>query len=107
MKQVKSLLITTLTSSLLFLGASCSQQKEEVTIDPYIWRGVLNHNPIAPNPNVIYRELPEENWVYFSKRSSSFYLYTGVDWIVLDKKMANSMVDSLNTHKTSKLKSLL
>ena len=103
MKIILSLLVITT----LFLLLGCSSKEEATEPVLYQWHGVLDHNPVAPNPNVIYREIPDENWVYYSKESKNFYLYTGIDWIVLEKEYAKSMVDSLNHCKTEKLKSLL
>ena len=102
MKIVVRLFAITLTLLLL----SCSQ-KETVATTIYQWHGVVERNPVAPNPKVIYLEIPDKNWVYYSTASKNFFLYTGYDWIVLPKVDARSMVDSLNLYKTNKIRSLL
>ena len=85
---------------------SCERQ-ESARTESYIWRGVINHKPIMADTNVIYLELPQENWVYYNSRSQIFHLYTGHSWIVLKKVFSGSMTDSLNIHKTNKIKGLL
>ena len=96
------LLLISLFMIMVLVG--CEKNKRAIKEDNYLWQGVIKTKPLNPDTNVIYYELPKENWVYYAQNSKNFFLYSGLTWVMLRKEDASSMNDSLGSYTAAKFR---